>query len=110
MRADWRKEAADHPELKGRMNGGEKAEVRVAFGRLLSQLDDYQLSQDFRSAMDLTGAGDHPAFIRVMYKLSQMLTEGAHVRAANPAPVNAPRRQISAAQAMYPNLPSSTQS
>ena len=57
--------------------------------------------------MNFTGAGDHPAFLKAFHKLAQLVGEGTHVRGGNPSPHGNPKSQPkSAAQIMYPNLPS----
>lgn len=107
-RAEWVKEAEAHPDLKGKLTG-EASPVKVTIAKMFDGFGDAKLTQDFKDAMNLTGAGDHPAFIRVMYKLAQMVTEGQHVSGGGPskdgqrAPGTSDRP--SAARAMYPNLP-----
>jgi hypothetical protein len=58
--------------------------------------------------MDLTGVGDHPAFVEAMYVLAQRYTEGTHVQGGNPSPLGQSRPGAAArptlAEAMYPNL------
>lgn len=68
------------------------------------------LATNFRQAMDFTGAGNNPAFIRMLYEMASMLTEGQHVQGRGPSPAGQQRiaTMPSAAQAMYPNLPSGT--
>jgi hypothetical protein len=57
--------------------------------------------------MDITGAGNNPAFIRAFFKLAQQVTEGRHVAGRGPStagqsnPSAAPR---TAGEALYPNL------
>lgn len=108
MTDGWRKDAMDHPDLKGKLGPGQEVNVRI--GKFLSGLPDQQLAADFRALMDLTGAGNHPAFIRVIDYAARMLGEGTHVAGNGPAPggQSAPgSRPPSAAQAIFPNLPSS---
>ena len=68
-----------------------------------------QVRLEFSGAMDLTGAGDHPAFVKALWKLSAYITEGSHVAGSGPsahgqtAPGAATRP--SAAKALYPNNP-----
>ena len=100
---DWRNEVARDPEI-----GGKLPQVKVAVSRMIDGLGDPKLSSDFRSAMDYTGAGNNPAFIRTMYRLAQMLTEGGHVSGGAPSELGqrAPgARPATAAKALYPNLP-----
>lgn len=81
--------------------------VIVGVGRLLDSLGDAQLASDFKAAMDLTGAGDHPAFIGVMARLAERFGEGTPVtgKGASPLGQSAPgTARRSAAQEIYPNL------
>jgi hypothetical protein len=107
MTDGWRKEAESHPDLRGKLGPGQEVNVRI--GKALDSLGDPKLASDFRQLMDLTGAGNHPAFIRAIDKWAQRLTEGTHVsgngptRASQSEPGKAPP---SAAAALWPNLPS----
>lgn len=107
MVAGWGRESADHPDLRGKIGPGQEINVRI--GKLLDGLPDQKLATDFREHMDLTGAGNHHAFIRVLDYLASRLTEGTHVagngpsKAGQSAPNQAPP---SAAAALYPHLPS----
>lgn len=99
-RKGWADEIKSDPVLGGRLG-----QVRENLGRALDTLGDAKLANEFREAMDFTGAGDHPAFVRVINKWAEMLTEGKTVRGAGPVPPKAPgAKQPSAAQALYPNL------
>jgi hypothetical protein len=104
MRKGWVEEVKNDKDLGGRL-----AEVRVTVSKAIDGLGDPKLAQDFRQAMDFTGAGDNPAFVRVFWKLAQMVTEPGHVSGKGPSaegqksPDERPR---TAAAAMYPNLPS----
>lgn len=109
MRKSWQDEVKADPEI-----GKILPAVKATIGRALDSLGDKALTDNFKAAMDLTGAGDHPAFVKAFYKLAQAVVEGGHVKGANPSPLgqtadgNASRK--TAAQAMYPNLPSSAAS
>lgn len=60
---------------------------------------------EFKAAMDLTGVGDHPAFIKVLNRFAERFVEPAHVSGGGPAPVAAPGSgPISPAKALYPGL------
>ncbi len=102
MQEKWVKEAKADPTIGPRMN-----EVKQTISRALDVLGDTKLAADFREAMDFTGAGNHPAFIKTFYKLAQMVTEGRHVAGKGPSAEGqkAPGQTTSAAGAMYPNLP-----
>jgi hypothetical protein len=101
MRQEWVEQAKAHPDI-----GGNLDRVKTTIGRALDGLGDAALANDFRAAMDLTGVGDHPAFIRAFYRMAQKLTEGSHVSGQGPAPVAQPGTRPTAASALYPNLPS----
>jgi hypothetical protein len=108
MRKGWRDEVAADPEI-----GKQLPVVKQTIAKALDGLGQPELVKAFKESMDLTGAGDHPAFIKAFYYLAQKATEGKHVSGTGPtgpgtkAPGSAPRN---AAQALYPNLPSANQS
>ena len=106
--ADWLKASQDHPDLRGKLAPG--GEVNVRIGKLLDGVPDAKLASDFREAMDITGVGNHPAFIRLMDHFAKQLTEGTHVAGNGPGPGGQSRpgtaSQPSAAAAMWPSLPS----
>lgn len=105
MRADWQKQAKALPEIGTEIGAGKKVNVTIA--KAIDSLGDPSLAKEFKAAMDLTGAGDNPAFIRVFYHMARQLTEGAAVRGNGPVPVTAPGAgRKSAAQEIYPTLPS----
>jgi hypothetical protein len=102
MRKEWREKAAAHPEV-----GGDLQRVKETVHRALAQLGDAQLASDFSEVMDMTGAGDHPAFIRAFYKFAQQVTEGRPVSGNQPSRFGQGNqgKPQSAAHALYPNLP-----
>lgn len=104
--AGWLKEAQDHPDLRGKLGPGQEVNVRI--GKLMDSLPDQKLASDFRSVMDITGAGNNPAFIRVMDYVAKQLTEGTHVAGNGPGPggQSAPgsSSRPSAAAAIWPGL------
>ena len=107
MQNDWRKESESHSELSGKLGPGKEVSVRI--GKFLDGLGDAKLASDFRALMDLTGAGNHQAFIRVLDHAAKRLTEGGHVAGKGPSTAGQSRpgeAQPSAAAAMWPNLPS----
>lgn len=105
MRETWRSEVkADH-EI-----GNKLPQVKVNIGKLYDTLGDAELVKGFKAAMDLTGAGDHPAFIKVMNKVALLVTEGTHVNGRGPSGAGQEgpdKKPATAAAAIYPNLPSS---
>ena len=44
------------------------------------------LVNEFKTTLDLTGIGNHPAFVKVFNRLAQMVIEPGHVPGKNPAP------------------------
>lgn len=97
----WVNEIKADPQL-----GPKLAEVRSTVSKMLSSLGE--LEAPFRQAMDYTGAGNNPAFIRALYKIAGQLTEGGMVRGGGPSAQGQGNqgRPASAAAALYPNLPS----
>lgn len=88
--------------------GGKLPEVKQVVSRAIDSLGDPALAQSFREAMDITGAGNHPAFIKAFYKLAQKVTEGTHVAGGGPSPAGQKRpgsQPETAAKALYPTLP-----
>lgn len=109
LTTQWRKDAESHPDLRGKLGPGQEVNVRIA--RALDGLGDPKLASEFREVMDLTGSGNHPAFIRVLDKLAQKVTEGTHVAGNGPSPAGQSepgKAPPSAAAAMWPKLPSAS--
>jgi len=109
MRANWRSEVNKDPAMSGKLE-----QVTADIGRLKDSLfgTDKAGRDAFGAAMDLTGAGDHPAIIKAWWKAAQMVNEGQHVSGGGPSTHGqaAPGANIrpTAAQALYPNLPSAS--
>jgi hypothetical protein len=104
----WRTAAESHPDLRGKLGPGQEVNVRIS--KALDSLGDPKLASDFRELMDLTGTGNNQAFIRVIDKFAQKITEGTHVAGNGPTKdsQSAPgARPPSAAAAIWPGLPSS---
>lgn len=111
----WQEEIKSDPQLGPRLG-----EVKANFSKMLDSLTQVEgataeqvtaarkLVADFREAMDLTGAGNNPAFIRVMDALSKNFVEGAHVRGNGPSAAGQNRpgtgERPSHAQAIYGHL------
>lgn len=105
MREGWVKDSNADPEISGKLAKG--GPVLTTIAKALDGLGDSKLTDQFKEAMDLTGVGDHPAFIKTFYRLAQMVTEGGSVAGRGPASTgqSAPGTgRVSAAQALYPNL------
>jgi hypothetical protein len=96
QKATWRSEIKADPEI-----GGKLGEVKASIGKMYDTLGNPTLVKEFKAAMDLTGAGDNPAFIKLFNKLAERLGEGTPVTGDTPKP-----KPGSPAQALYPNLPS----
>lgn len=106
LRQEWRDTVLKDPDLS---SGGKlKTEVTTAIGKAIDGVGDPALAKDFREIMDISGVGDNPAFVKMMYKWAQSVTEGSHVTGKGPSPhgQRAPdAKPQSAAAALYPNLP-----
>lgn len=103
LRAEWQ------TQTKAQFNDTQLAEVKTNVAKLHTAIADPKLSGEFRQVMDLTGVGDHPAFISFLNKLSEFVVEGKPVQGRGPSPhgQRGPTEsdRPSAAAAMYPNLP-----
>lgn len=102
---EWVNEIKADPEIGGKLD-----EVRATTSKAIDTVLGPKLGQSFREAMDYTGAGNHPAFVKAFYKFATLLTEGGHVAGKGPSPGGQQRTgaaQRTAAQALYPDLPSS---
>lgn len=104
MRTQWRNDLKADKEIGGKLDA-----VKVDIGRTLDRLPE-AVRNDFKAAMDMTGAGDHPAVIKAIYSLGQLIGEGTHVSGDRPSEHGQTRNGVqsrpSLAGAMYPNLPS----
>lgn len=102
QRAEWVKEIKADTEIGGKLDV-----VKSTIGKAIDSLGP-DLATSFREAMDYTGVGDNPAFVKAFYKFAQQLTEGGHVSGRGPTkegqrePGKGPP---TAAHALYPNLP-----
>lgn len=103
MQRQWIDQIKLDPQLGGKLD-----QVKAEVAKTIDSLGP-QLANEFRQAMDITGAGNNPAFIRAFYALAQRLNEGRPVAAGGPAAVRAPGQgPPTIAAAMYPNLPSAS--
>lgn len=109
-RDEWRTSIVKDPTLG---DGKDlKTEVRATIGRAIDSLEP-AIAKEFREAMNFTGAGDHPGFVKAFYALAQRATEGKHISGKGPSPIGQQgpnAKPASAASAMYPNLPTSSAS
>ena len=102
-REQWRDQISKDADI-----GGSKLQTtKASIGKLLDSFGP--VGDAFREAMDYTGAGDHPAVAKLLVQVAQRLNEGGPVRGSGPSSEGqrAPGTgSPSAAQAIYPNLPS----
>jgi len=107
-RSDWREGIKSDPNL-GKLVGsdgnfGPDSPLVVTVNRALDGLQNPKLVADFKDAMELTGAGDNPAFVKVLHALASKVTEGTtYVQGRPSAEAN---RRPSPGAALYPSLPS----
>jgi len=108
-RKEWRDGIANDPQL-GKLTGsngnfGPDSALVVTVNRALDGLQNPKLVSDFKDAMELTGAGDNPAFVKVLYALASKVTEGTTYARGEPS--RAANARPTAGAALYPNLPAS---
>lgn len=105
MREGWQNEVKADKEI-----GHILPKVKETIGRALDTLNDPALVTSFKEAMNLTGSGDHPAFVKAFYKLATAVVEGKHVSGSGPSEhgqtSKGQNERPNVAQAMYPNLKS----
>jgi hypothetical protein len=103
LQEEWVGKVKADPEYKGNLDN-----VRSTISKFLDQVGDPKIAEEMREAMDFTGAGNNPAFVKFMYRMAANFTEGAHVSGNGPSPhgQRAPgtSERPSAAKSMYPNL------
>ena len=108
MRAEWRTQMSALPEVASNPKATED------MGRAKATIfeNDPKGLAAFNEAMDLTGAGDHPAIVKAFLRFASRVNEGTHVSGRSPSSEGqaAPNKSVrpSAAQALYPNLPTAT--
>jgi hypothetical protein len=95
----WENEVKSDPNI-----GGDKYEATIA--KIAKIVHDPRFeTPGFIDGLNLTGFGSHPAAVRFFEKIANVLTEGGPVTGSAPGPSS---DQRTAAQRMYPNLPSSS--
>ncbi len=109
-KSDWREGLKNDPQI-GKLVGsdgnfGPDSPLVRTVNQALDGLQDPALVANFKAAMELTGAGDNPAFVRVLHALASKVTEGTSYARGEPSKVAQARP--SAAAAMYPHLPTGT--
>jgi len=79
--------------------GGDKLPATVAtISKAIDSLGA-EGAQAFRQALDITGAGNHPAVVRALHAFATLLTEGKHVTGSPPS------GQPNTAALFFPNSP-----
>ena len=105
IREGWRKEVLANPDLS---TGGKlKPEVSESIARAIDGIGDASLSKGFREVMDMTGVGDNPHFVNMIFKLSKSFNEGKHVAGKGPSELgqkSPDAKPATIANALYPNL------
>ncbi len=105
MRTEWRDAVMKDAELGPKLDT-----IKADIGKAILQAanGDAKLVGDFKAAMDLTGAGDNPAIIKMINRLSAAVNEGTHVTGSGPSEhgqvANGRASRPSAAEALYPTL------
>lgn len=103
MNEDWLGKIQADPEYKGDMKN-----VTSSISKFIDSIGDPALVKEFREGMDLTGAGNHPAFVKFMFRLAQQLNEGTYVKPGGASPFGqgaGAGSRPSAAKALFPGLP-----
>lgn len=109
LTTEWKTKAEADPEI-GSFDGAKALALKTTIAKGLDALGDPALATDFKAVMNLTGAGNNPAFIKTLAKFAERFVEGRPTNTNNAkpsangqaAPDAAPK---SIASAMYPNLP-----
>ena len=113
FRTKGREEIVKDPAL-GDGKDNLKPEVRTNISKVYDAIGDAKLIEAFKADMDLTGSGDRPSFVRVMNAVGKLLSEGTLVKGSGASPLgqtsSGNAAKPSAAQALYPNNPSSARS
>lgn len=108
MQDDWKKEITADSKY-GDGNGGLKSDVKKAISDVKAQLPP-DIKKGFEEAMDLTGAGNNPFFIKALNHLAAKLTESTrHASGGGPAPLGQAKPGAATGPgpaSMYPDLPS----
>ena len=110
VRAGWAKETETYLNTQA----GGKSQVRTDIGRALNAIfvnkdgtPDTAKQTAFRTFMDVTGAGDNPAFVEAFATMSKRFIEGRPVTGNGPSEFgqSAPNKPRTAGEAMYPGGP-----
>ncbi len=111
MTAEWKSKSEADPDI-GPFAETKAKQVKLDISKAFDALAaaapaNREVVNDFQHAMNLTGLGDHPAFIKIMHQMSKAFLEGKAVSPGGPvAPKGPDARPPSVASALYPNLKS----
>lgn len=104
MSTQWAADAMADPDI-----GPKLPQIKANIAAAFDAVGNPKLVGEFKTLMDVTGAGNHPAFIKVMAAWGKALGEGGHVTGRGPSPLGQKdpnKGPGSIAQALYPNLSS----
>lgn len=108
MRNGWRDTIAKSKDI-GNGTDNLSDTSKKAVSDAIASMGDAKIQSAFKAGLDLTGAGDHPDIIRGFVALGKLISEATLVKGGGPSragQTNSGANKPSAAQAMYPNLPS----
>jgi hypothetical protein len=108
QRNDWRGQIAKDKTLGNGVDNLSDASKK-SIADAISWSGDVKVQTALKEALDLTGAGDHPDIVRAFVAFGKQLGEATAVKGKGPSEQSQtkPGQGRSAAQALYPNLPSS---
>jgi hypothetical protein len=95
LQTEWTATNDDWREKTKAELGPEMGAVTQRIGKMLVEFGD----DEFRTAMDFTGAGNHPAVVRMLNKLAVAIGEGGPVN-----PAGQPNATPNPLQSMYPTM------
>ena len=102
MREGWVSELKADKDIGSRLD-----HVSAEIGKLKARMPA-EMQASFNEAMNLTGAGDHPAVVKMLFEFTKLVNEGSHVAGGGPSEHGQNRsgqsKRPSLAGAMYPNL------
>jgi len=109
MVKDWGEKTAADPDIGPKLKEV-KATIGSAYDKLISLAGDKgpamrETVAEFKQVMDLTGAGNHPAFVKMLHSLASAVVEGKHVSGGSPSQFGQGNSggRPSLAEALYPN-------
>lgn len=94
VNTEWAAKVMADPEIGGTKWPAAKATIAKAIDSL-----GPDLAAGLREALDVTGAGNHPAVTKALHIFASKLTEGTHIGG------NPPSKPTSVKDAFYPNSP-----